>query len=148
MTYNWVKLRGYVGSNPFIKYTSPTTCIARFSIATHRDGYIDDEGNHIFEEVTEWHSIICFNELAQVVEMKVGTGCLLELEGRITYEDRRLASGERIKSSRIEATKIDVIEQRKEENLETEHKEEIKTNPYGKYLDTLSHDSNSGELPF
>lgn len=147
MTYNRIKLIGHVGAMPFVKYTSPTTCISRFSLATNRDGYIDDEGRRIVGERTDWHSILCFNDLAEIVEAEVRTGSKVEVEGYLTYEDRILPSGERIKAARIEADVLRVFAPEVEEEL-PEVKEEKPTHPYGKYLDTLSQDADKGGLPF
>lgn len=147
MTYNRVKLVGHVGAMPFVKYTSPTTCIARLSLATNREGYTDDEGRQIVGQVTEWHSVICYNAVAQEVETEVRTGTAIEVEGCLTYEEICLASGERVKSARVEAERIQILSQSTEEE-QVETSKEKPTNPYGKYLDTLSRDAESGDLPF
>lgn len=147
-TYNRVEIRGHVGAMPFVKYTGPTTCIARFSVATNRMGYTDEEGRSVVGEVTEWHSIVCFNATAQQVERDVRTGATVEVSGRLSYEEVRLPSGERTKSARVEADRVRILRYREEVAGKSGTKPEEITNPYGKYLDTLSHDVGDSGLPF
>lgn len=144
---NLVHLRGRVGAMPFVRYTGLKTCVARFSVATHRQDDVDESDGMVGHRVTEWHSIMCFNDLARRVDLEIETGDMVEVEGRLTYEEVQLPSGERIKAARVEAKELTLLGRKKEAPV-CDAPRETSTNPYGKYLDTLSGDAEDGVLPF
>lgn len=89
---NKVILVGNVGKDPDIKYTPSGTPVAKLSFATN-EKYKDKSGE--WQERTEWHSIVAWQRLAEIVGEYVSKGSKLYIEGRLhtsSWEDRQ--SGE------------------------------------------------------
>jgi len=80
MGVNKVILVGNVGKDPEIKYLENGTPYARLPLATG-DSYKDKDGQKI--ERTEWHNLVFWSGLAQVVEKWVKKGDPLYIEGSI-----------------------------------------------------------------
>ena len=80
---NKVILIGNVGGDPTIKDT-PTTKIAKFALAT-TDSWTDKASGEK-KHVTEWHRIVTFNKLAELVETYVRKGMLIYIEGKFRTE--------------------------------------------------------------
>jgi single-strand DNA-binding protein len=81
---------GHVGQDPEVRYTGNATNgtkVATLRVATS-EKYRDKDGN--VKEQTEWHSIVCWRGLADIVEKYVKKGTLLYIEGKIqsrSWED-------------------------------------------------------------
>lgn len=90
MSVNKVILLGNVGKDPEIKYFDNDVTLANFSLATSERGYTTSSGTQVPER-TEWHNIVCWRGLAQVVEKFVKKGSQLYIEGKIrtrSYDDQ------------------------------------------------------------
>lgn len=77
---NKVILIGNVGKDPEIKAVG-TSKVANFSLAT-TENYKNKNGEKVTN--TEWHNIVIWGKLADVVESYVKKGAKLVLEGKIT----------------------------------------------------------------
>lgn len=77
---NKVILIGNLGKDPEVKYTSTGTAVAKFSIATN-EGYKDKSGQ--WQERTEWHNIVAWQRLAEIVGEYVKKGSKIYIEGRL-----------------------------------------------------------------
>ena len=81
---------GHVGQDPEVRYTgnaSNGAKVAQLRVAT-TERYRDREGQ--VQELTEWHSIVCWRQLADVVEKYVKKGTQVYVEGKIqsrSWED-------------------------------------------------------------
>ncbi len=87
---NKVMLIGNVGRDPEIRYVDAGVCVARISLATTERGYKLPNGTEVPDR-TEWHNIVLWRELAELVEKYVKKGDKLYLEGKIhtrSYDDR------------------------------------------------------------
>jgi len=90
---NKVILVGNVGKDPEIKYTPSGIPVGKFSLATN-ERFKDKNGE--FQKRTEWHNIVAWQRLAEIVGEYVSKGSKLYVEGKIqtsSWEDRQ--SGER-----------------------------------------------------
>lgn len=88
MDLNRVSLIGRVGQDPVIRYLDTGVCVAQFSMATTEKGYTAQNGQQVAER-TEWHDIVAWRGLAQVIEKYVKKGDKLYVEGKLrhrTYE--------------------------------------------------------------
>lgn len=77
---NKVILVGYVGRDPEIRYLEGGVAVAKFSLAT-TESYKNKEGNKV--EQTEWHTVVAWRGLAEIIEKYVKKGQLLYIEGKI-----------------------------------------------------------------
>ena len=82
-------LLGYTGKDPEVKDVAGTK-VANLSLATTEKGYTLQNGIQVPDR-TEWHSLIFWKGLAEVVEKYVRKGSQIYIEGKIKtrqYEDR------------------------------------------------------------
>lgn len=77
---NKVILIGNVGAEPEVRYLEGGVAVARFPLAT-TERYTNKNGENI--EQTEWHNIVIWRRLAEIVEKYVHKGMRLYIEGRI-----------------------------------------------------------------
>jgi single-strand DNA-binding protein len=77
---NKVFLLGNVGKDPEIRSTAGGTVVANFTLATS-DRQKDPQGN--WQERTEWHNLVAFTRLAEIVRDYVKKGSKLYVEGKI-----------------------------------------------------------------
>lgn len=88
---NKAMIIGHVGQDPEVRYTgnaNNATKVATLRVATS-ERYKDKDGN--VKENTEWHSIVCWRQLADVVEKFVKKGTQLYVEGKLvtrSWEDQ------------------------------------------------------------
>ena len=77
---NKVILLGNVGKDPEIRSTGGGTMVANFTLATS-DRQKDAQGN--WQDRTEWHNMVAFTRLAEIVRDYVKKGSKLYVEGKI-----------------------------------------------------------------
>ena len=90
---NKVILVGNVGQDPEVKYTAGGVPVAKLSLATN-ERFKDK--NDAWQDRTEWHSVVAWQRLAEIVGEYVRKGSKLYVEGKLqtsTWEDKQ--SGER-----------------------------------------------------
>jgi single-strand DNA-binding protein len=90
---NKVILIGNLGKDPEIKYTPSGVPVAKFSLATN-ERYKDKAGE--WQDRTEWHNIVAWQRLAEIVGEYVKKGSKIYIEGRLqtsSWEDKQ--SGEK-----------------------------------------------------
>jgi single-strand DNA-binding protein len=80
MSVNKVILVGNVGRDPEIRHLDKGVAVARFSLAT-TENYTAKTGEKVSN--TEWHNIVAWRGLAEVVEKYVKKGSQLYIEGRL-----------------------------------------------------------------
>ena len=81
MSVNKVILIGNVGKDPEIRHLDSGVAVANFTLATS-ESYNAKNGERVTN--TEWHNIVVWRGLADVVEKYVKKGSKLFLEGKIT----------------------------------------------------------------
>ena len=79
---NKVILIGNVGKDPEIISLESGSKLAKFSLATSKT-YKKKDGESNTD--TQWHSIVAFDKLAEIIEKYVHQGNRLYLEGEIRY---------------------------------------------------------------
>lgn len=79
---NTVHLIGHLGKDPEIKVFGDNKKRARFSIAT-TDSYKNQQGDKVQE--TQWHNVVIWGGLADVVEKYLKKGQEIVLEGRLVH---------------------------------------------------------------
>ena len=82
MSVNKVFLIGNVGKDPEVRHLENGGPVARFSLATS-ESYKNRNDEKV--TTTEWHNIVIWRRLAEIVEKYVKKGSKLYIEGRITY---------------------------------------------------------------
>ena len=102
---NKVILVGNVGADPEVKYTPSGVPVGKFSLATN-ERFKNKSGE--WQDRTEWHNIVAWQRLAEIVGEYVSKGSKVYIEGKLqtsSWEDRR--SGE--KKYRTEIVARDLV---------------------------------------
>src|SRR5437016_208042 len=90
---NKVMLIGNLGKDPEVKFIPGGTAVAKFSLATN-ERFKDKAGE--WQDRTEWHNIVAWQRLAEIVGEYVKKGSKVYIEGRLqtsSWEDKQ--SGEK-----------------------------------------------------
>jgi single-strand DNA-binding protein len=85
---NKVQLIGNIGNQPEVKTMESGKKFARFSVATS-ETYRNAKGEKVTE--TQWHNIVCWGKLAEIVEKYLTKGKEVALEGKLvnrSYNDK------------------------------------------------------------
>jgi len=80
MLQNKVQLIGNLGANPEVKTLESGKKVARFSLAT-TESYKNEKGEKVKE--TQWHTLIAWNKLAELVETYLTKGNEIAVEGKL-----------------------------------------------------------------
>ncbi|MGI9229592.1 MAG: single-stranded DNA-binding protein [Gammaproteobacteria bacterium] len=78
---NKVILIGNLGNDPDVRYTQGGAAVANVSLAT-TDAWKDKESGDL-QERTEWHRIVFFGRLAEIVSEYLRKGSQIYIEGRL-----------------------------------------------------------------
>lgn len=87
---NKVTLLGHVGQEPTIRQSNDGREIANFSLATTESW--KDKNTREKKSKTEWHNIVAFGNVVQVIKNYVKKGSKLYLEGKLQttkYTDKQ-----------------------------------------------------------
>jgi single-strand DNA-binding protein len=77
---NKVILVGNLGADPELRYTGSGTAVANFTLATN-ESYKDKDGNLV--EKTEWHKLVAWDRLAEIVAEYLKKGRQVYVEGSL-----------------------------------------------------------------
>lgn len=138
---NKIMLIGNVGKDPEVKYVEQGVAVARLSLATTERGYALPNGTQVPDR-TDWHNVILWRRLAEVVEKYVHKGDKLYIEGRVrytTYDDKR---GVRHNMTEIWADNMEMLSPKTQS---TTPQSNISAAPIQPEESAISDD---GELPF
>ena len=78
---NKVILVGNLGQKPDMKYTQSNTAVANLSLATSESWKDKDSGE--LKTKTEWHRVVYFGKLAEIVEQYLDKGSKVYVEGKL-----------------------------------------------------------------
>ena len=87
---NQATVIGFVGDEPKIINTDRGSKIASLSIATTERGFTAKDGT-VIPDKTEWHNVVAFGKLAEVIERFVHKGASLYIQGKMrtrSYDDK------------------------------------------------------------
>ena len=101
-------LIGNVGKEPEVRYVDAGVCVASVRLATKERGYKLPSGGEVPDR-TEWHNVILWRKLAEVVERYVHKGDKLYIEGRIHYASYDDKQGKRQYYTEIWADNMEML---------------------------------------
>ena len=111
-TVNKVILLGNVGKDPEFKMLPSGQGVANFSIAT-AERYKDKGGE--WQERTEWHNLVAYARLAEIIRDYVKKGSKLYVEGRLTtrsWDDKE--TGKKVYRTEIVMSELSLLSGRGE----------------------------------
>jgi len=132
-TLNKAMLIGNVGKDPDKSVTSNGTPMATFRLATSLS-WRDREG--VSHEQTDWHTIVAWRALSDVVERFVRKGARVYVEGRITARSYTDKEGRRHTITEIHAEDIILLDARRD----------VQPKPDGQRTDAPN--TNTDDIPF
>ena len=89
---NKVQLMGHLGRDPEVRYTPNGTPVCTVSIATTNTWKDKQTGDK--KEQTDWHRVVFFRRLAEVVGEHMAKGRLMYVEGRMRTRKYRDSDGQ------------------------------------------------------
>lgn len=106
---NKVTLIGNLGADPEVRHLENGVMVARFSVATN-ESYKDKDGNQ--QQITEWHNVVAWRELAERAEKMLKKGMLVYVEGKISYRKYTGQDGQERYVTDIVANTFRLLERR------------------------------------
>jgi single-strand DNA-binding protein len=107
---NKVILIGNAGQDPEVKYTASGVPVAKVSLATSERF---KDRNEQWQDRTEWHNIVAWQRLAEIVGEYVRKGSKVYVEGKLqtsTWEDKQ--TGEKKYRTEVVAREILLLSSR------------------------------------
>jgi single-strand DNA-binding protein len=105
---NKVMLIGNVGQDPEVRYVDHGVAVARLRLATTEKGYTLQNGTQVPDR-TDWHNVILWRKLAEIVEQYVHKGDKLYIEGRLRYSTYDNKQGQRQYVTEIWADNMEML---------------------------------------
>lgn len=102
---NSVSLIGVVGKDAELRQTQQGVHYAQISLATSTGGYKKKDGTDV-PEVTQWHRIVAWNNLADFAGNYVKKGMKIAVDGMITYRTYKNQQGVDVYTTEIVADSI------------------------------------------
>ena len=134
---NKVMLIGNVGRDPETKITTTGTKKISFSLATSQK-YKDAAGE--YKEKTQWHNIVCWGKLGDLVEKMVFKGSSLFIEGELSYRKWEDQNGQQKTVTEINGNNFQILGARTNEQKRDQNQSSSQDN----YID----DKEDYDLPF
>ena len=104
---NKVMLIGNLGADPEIRYTAGGSAVANIRLATAEAWRDRDSGEQ--QERTEWHRVVFFGKLAEIVEQYVKKGSQLYVEGRLQTRKWQDKEGNERYTTEIVASEMQML---------------------------------------
>ena len=105
---NKVILVGNCGQDPEVRYMPSGGAVANISIATSESWQDKKTGNQ--EKRTEWHKIVAFGKLAEIIEKYVKKGTKLYVEGSIRTRKWQGQDGQDRNTTEIVASEMQMLD--------------------------------------
>ena len=100
-----VHLIGNIGKDPEVRYSAAGKPIANASLATTSRRKKDGE----MVETTEWHKLVFFDKLAEIVGQHVTKGSMIYVEGTIKYEKFINKNGVEVNTTQIVCDEMTIL---------------------------------------
>ncbi len=105
---NKVILIGHVGGDPEVRYMPNGNAVATISLATTESWKDKQTGEK--QERTEWHRVVCFNRLGEIVGEYVRKGSKLYIEGSLRTRKWQDPQGQDRYTTEIVAADIQMLD--------------------------------------
>jgi single-strand DNA-binding protein len=106
---NRAQLIGNTGGDPEVKALGNGGKVANFSLATN-ESYKDKDG--VKQEKTEWHRIVCFGNVAEIVEKYLSKGKRVFIEGKIQTREWEDKTGAKKYTTEIVAQTVRMLDRK------------------------------------
>lgn len=107
---NKVILIGNLGNDPDVRYTAGGAAVANVSIATSESWRDKETGDQ--QERTEWHRVVFFGRLAEIVSEYLRKGSKIYVEGRLQTRKWQDKEGNDRYTTEIVANEMQMLDSR------------------------------------
>ena len=107
MALNKVMLIGNVGKDPDVRHLEGGASVASFTLAT-TERY-KERGSGESREITEWHNIVAWRQLADLAENYIRKGSQIYVEGRLRTRSWDDQNGQKRYTTEILADSIQLL---------------------------------------
>lgn len=114
---------GRVGKDPEVRYLSSGKAVTNLSVAT-TESWKDKEGNK--QEATEWHRVVFYDKLAEIVGQYCKKGGLIYVEGKLKTKKWQDKEGRDCYTTEINADTMKLLGGNQEGKQEERKKPEPK----------------------
>ncbi len=97
---NRTELIGRLGQDPEMRYTPEGQAVSKFSLATDRPAKPGTQSD------PDWHSVVCWQKLAEFAGQHLTKGRLVFVAGRLTYRSWEGKDGQKHRATEIVATEL------------------------------------------
>ena len=122
---NKVILVGNVGADPDVRYMPNGDAVANLRLATTESW--KDKASGEKKEITEWHRVVFYRRLAEIVQQYVKKGSALYIEGRIRTRKWQDKDGQDRYTTEIEANEMQMLGGRRDVESRSEGDEHAKS---------------------
>jgi len=116
MALNKVMLIGNVGKDPEPRHLENGTMLVNLTLAT-TERYKDRNGE--VKEQTEWHNVVCWRNVAEIVEKYVRKGSQLYIEGRLRSRSWEDQNGQKRYATEIVADTIRLLGRKSDQSADS-----------------------------
>lgn len=111
-------LIGNLGADPETRYTTSGDAVASITLATTDEWKDKVSGDK--KQQTEWHKVVFYRKLAEIVGQHLRKGSQVYVEGRIKTKKWTDKDGVERYTTQIEATEMKILGKRERENTQTQ----------------------------
>jgi len=104
---NKVILVGNLGRDPEIRYMTNGEAVANVTIATSESW--KDKASGEKKEITEWHRLVFYRKLAEIVGQYLKKGSTIYVEGRIRTRKWQDKEGQERSTTEVEVTEMQML---------------------------------------
>lgn len=119
---NKVILIGNLGNDPDIRYTASGAAVANVSLATAENWKDRETGEQ--QERTEWHRVVFFGRLAEIVGEYLKKGSQIYVEGRLQTRKWQDKEGHDRYTTEIVANEMQMLGSRASNQAASSHEQE------------------------
>ena len=119
---NKVILIGHLGNNPEVKILTNGGQVANISIATSESWKDKSTGED--KEKTEWHRVVFFNRLAEIVGEYLKKGSKIYVEGKLQTRKWQAEDGSDRYSTEVVASSMQMLDRKNDNPLAQQAKAE------------------------
>ncbi|CCZ09345.1 MULTISPECIES: single-stranded DNA-binding protein [Culturomica] len=142
---NKVILIGNVGADPEVRYLDGGVAVANLRLAT-TESYKNKNGEKV--DQTEWHNIVLWRGLAEIVEKYVKKGMRLYIEGRIRTRSWDDQNGVKRYTTEIYADNMQMLSFNRGDNADVAPRSNFSAAPSAPVQNISPATDESDDLPF
>lgn len=109
---NRAMLIGRLGKTPELRYSQNGNAILSMSLATD-ESFTDQNG--IRQERTEWHSLVCFNSLAENCAQYLDKGSLIYVEGSLVTRKWQASNGTDRYTTEVRVQRVQFLDRKQDQ---------------------------------